>query len=1070
MLYKSISSTKPYTRSNKSTKSNDFTYEYTDKFKRRSTTIHANDVPAFISSSCHDTNINPTQELNKNSTHSLNMSNAQLIEIFCLNVQGIRPECVNTKVKIPFIRDEIQSNTKFTPFFALIETHLNKDHFDAEISIENYTVYRSDRKDRKGGGVALYIHNSLIVNSIERYSDGMCESVIVFLKDANLYISVTYRPPKANEMSFKNCINTVKAFTNTNPGVEHMMLGDFNFRTINWKNESITSCPITISERNQARYFLEYTDENLLIQMVQENTRKDAILDLVLTTNIDIIHNIKIEKTSLSDHNFVKVSIVYPELQKEKDNTPITMQTKKPLDKLDLHKADWPKINDDLRKVDWDSILENKSVEQMLSVFEEEVNTACIKHCPERQFGGRNRIYIPKERRGLLRKKKKLNGRINYYTYVNVVNTSEKLKKVEREKEKVEEEIRSSHKAEMERKELEVISKIVKNPKVFYSYAKKRKKTVSKIGPLSDKNKIYSEAKMKADILQRQYCTVFSDPKNISTQNIPDNYDETKPTINDITFTVEDIKKAIDDIPTFSAPGPDKIPAILLKKCKDELAHPLYMLWRLSLDTGNIPEILKTQGIIPIYKKGDKSDAANYRPVSLTSHIIKLFGRVVRSNIVKFIEEQILLADEQHGFRPSRSTVTQLLVHIDNILDILETAENADVIYLDFAKAFDKVDHKLLLKKIRNLGIGGRLLNWIENFLTNRKQHVIVDGEISQTAPVTSGVPQGTVLGPVLFIIFIDDLTKAIEYSNLNIFADDSKLTLKIKSDNDHINLQKDLHSSIIWALLNNMALNTDKFQLLQHGPNNHLKRPYEITNNQSLSNSESVKDLGLRVSADLDWEEQFTNMVKEGKKFTGWILRCFQSRSPEIILPLFKMFVIPRLEYACLVYMPYKNKDIVRLEGLQRTLTSRLDNLRGQNYHQRLKSLKLYSLQRRRERYAIVMMWKMAIGLTKNFLNLEFYNTQRFGMKCHIKLAKTSAPRHVQTLRNNYFTAVGPSLFNCIPGSVKCKDKLQTFKSALDRYLQNIPDLPPIPGYNFPNKNSIVDWVHGGAVLPATS
>ena len=174
------------------------------------------------------------------------------------------------------------------------------------------------------------------------------------------------------------------------------------------------------------------------------------------------------------------------------------------------------------------------------------------------------------------------------------------------------------------------------------------------------------------------------------------------------------------------------------------------------------------------------------------------------------------------------------------------------------------------MKKIRNLGIGGRLLNWIANFLQDRKQHVIVDGEISKTAPVTSGVPQRTVLGPVLFIIFIDDLTEAIKYANLNIFADDSKLTLKIKSNEEHTSLQKDLHAAIIWSLLNNMALNTDKFQLLQHGANSHLKVPYEISTNKPLNNFESVKDLGLRVNIDLDWEEQFTSMVKDGKKIHG--------------------------------------------------------------------------------------------------------------------------------------------------------------------------------------------------------
>ena len=401
--------------------------------------------------------------------------------------------------------------------------------------------------------------------------------------------------------------------------------------------------------------------------------------------------------------------------------------------------------------------------------------------------------------------------------------------------------------------------------------------------------------------------------------------------ISDIDITIKDIIDAIKDIPTHAAPGPDKIPAIVLKECAEQLSEGILKIWRLSLDTGNIPEILKLQTIIPIYKKGSKTLPENYRPVSLTSHLTKLFERILRKKLMKHIEENKLLSDNQHAFRCGRSCLSQLLQHMDYVLKALENKFNIDVIYLDFAKAFDKVDHVILLKKLKSFGITGKLHQWISSFLENRYQQVIVNGKLSRKEKVVSGVPQGTVLGPLLFLIYINDLEAEMKNCILRVFADDSKLVMKLKEITDHQKLQEDLDSGMNWAEMNNMQLNDKKFQLMHYGTHENLKQPY--TTGQVVINSEStVKDLGIYLSEDLSSETQISEAIKSGRKFLWWILRSFKSRTAETMLFLYQSYVLPKMEYSSIMWSPYKKKDIAKLESIQRTLTAKIENLEQYN------------------------------------------------------------------------------------------------------------------------------------------
>ena len=982
-------------------------------------------------------------------------------------MDGINPKVKKQKIKLKTLGDIVNQSEKEIPFFMIGETHLKEYILDAEINIPNYNIIRADRPStRRKGGVAIYSHHSFSLEDTQTFSNSYCELAMTYNRMNNIVIIAVYRPPLTPAEKFRECLERIKKYKDEHETAVTLIMGDTNLKYINWENETIRTPdtikqPITPAERIASEMLLDFVNEELLVQVVSENTRKEkSLLDIILTSDDDIIYNTKVEKTNLdTDHDIITCDIL---LKNTNTATSIREQDadKKPLDKLNFNRAEWDPIRDELSKVNWESELSDEmTVVEMYNKFEEIIYNTSEKHTPQRTEREINKQKIPRNRVVLIRKRKRINSKINYLKYIHPTNSSKKIEKLNKKKFEIEQEIKNLINNELARKELDAISKMKKNIKFFYQYVKKNQKSESKIGPMQDtKGTLHTDPKEKANLLQNQYCKAFSNPHK---ENLKKDFDTIcNETISDIEITIKDIIEAIKEIPTYASPGPDKLPAIVLKECADQLCKAVLIIWRKSLDTGEIPDILKLQTIIPVYKKGSKTLPENYRPVSLTSHLTKLFERILRRKLILHIESNNLLSDNQHAFRSGRSCLSQLLQHIEYVLETLEKKCNIDVIYLDFSKAFDKVDHSILMQKVKQFGIQGKIYTWLENFLSNRYQQVIVDGILSNKEQVISGVPQGTVLGPLLFLIYINDLEPELKKSILRIFADDSKIVKPISNQNDHDELQTELNIAMKWADRNNMELNHKKFQLMQYGKDEHLKTPYE-TGHEIIDSDSDIKDLGVYLSADLTWETQVTEAIKKGRQFLGWILRSFASRDTEVILFLYKTYVLPRLEYASLLWSPYQQKNKIKIEAIQRKATAKIDELKNYNYHQRLRKLKLFSLQRRRERFTAIYMYKLSMGLVPNNLNLNFYTTRRGELKCHAPRLNAQNTHH-STVRHNYFTSTGPSLFNQLPAKLKDANTLDIFKCQLDKLLWTIPDLPPSPGYQVLNRNTLLEWMTG--------
>ncbi len=342
---------------------------------------------------------------------------------------------------------------------------------------------------------------------------------------------------------------------------------------------------------------------------------------------------------------------------------------------------------------------------------------------------------------------------------------------------------------------------------------------------------------------------------------------------------------------------------------------------------------------------------------------------IVRAHVLKHLDTNNILKDEQHGFRERRSCLTNLLEMMEYWTEILNEGDGIDVAYLDFRKAFDLVSHKHLLYKMSKYGITNQTLNWIGAFLHQRSQKVVVRGATSESFAVTSGVPQGSVLGPILFLIFINDLPLEV-ISPLSLFADDSKVFSKIVSnknlkkcnnENGNLKLQNDLNTIAGWAKKWKVEFNVDKCKIMHIG-NQNLKHTYTM-DGTNLTTTREERDLGVVIDDQLGFDKHIRGIVKKANRMLGLIRIGFTCLDKEIFMNLYPVLVRPLLEYCVQVWSPYKRKYVNLLEGVQRRATKLVPALRNLQYEERLKRLGLTTLEDRRERGDMIETYKLITG-----------------------------------------------------------------------------------------------------------
>jgi hypothetical protein len=905
------------------------------------------------------------------------------------------------------------------------------------VNVSNYNLFRRDRSST-GGGVCIYVRADILASEVndEFLNDSGVEQVWAEIKagDEKILVGCMYRPPRFMENNKINVIiKHVHDLIKSKKYDSFMLAGDFNYPKIDW---NIDAARIDIDEGPE-REFLDMLDDCFISQSVDFPTFQTKtgnftnVLDLILSDNSERVVNVE-RGPPLGCLEKAHVTLTWEFLLANK-----VQQTTRELQANFLYKkGDYLGMEEEFDKVDWNTLFERKDAEECYKLFLEIYSTMRERFIPVYKSTGISRPkWMTRDVLVAIRNKKRL-----YKKFLAGGCKHEKLKAdYIAQRQATNRLIRNSIKSFEQKLAVEAKT----NSKAIFAYVKERQSTPTTIKGLLDKFGSLVETPEKiANVLNEQFQSVFTHDDD---SELPI-FNRTDTICSDILgplLSVEEIMNRLSCLDKHKAAGNDQVHPHVLSSCSKSLAMPLSIIFQKSFDDGVLPTDWKKSNVVPIYKKGLRKIAENYRPVSLTSVPCKVFEGILRDVMMTHLLNNELISDAQHGFVPKRSCVTNLLEFLDFITGFLDKGIPMDVIYLDFAKAFDKVSHRKLTHKLQGYGFRGKILKWIENFLHGRLQRVVYDGVGSEWLLTESGVPQGSVLSPLLFVVFINDLPGILD-SMTKLYADDSKFGRRVESSGDIELLQKDLDSVQKWCEVWSMKLNEAKCKVMHLGKKNQ-RGCYKLTNSDSLmeytlESSSCEKDLGLLFSDNLKWSAQVSTSAAKANQMLGLLKRTFKFWTPSTFSLLYKSLIRPQLEFANSVWNPCFHKDINILEKVQKRATKLIPVIRHLDYESRCNFLGLTSLEERRKRGDLIQFYKIRNGLDsvkfsnepvligRNGPSNVSSNLRRAGLVYEVEASKTNIRRH-------FFTNRAIKLWNELPIETTMSTNLNSFKNSLDNF-----------------------------------
>jgi hypothetical protein len=904
---------------------------------------------------------------------------------------------------------------------AINETKLDSSVSNYEINIPGFEVARKDRavNGRSGGGVCLYVRNNLNFKVISDFSDERLEliTIEISMPSSKPYlVSTWYRPPNSTTELFLAFEHILEKIDQTN--LEYYLLGDMN-------------CDMLATNSNLFKHLSDILDIYGLEQLIKEPTRithnSQTLIDLCITNTPDKIVQSGIIHTGISDHS---LAFMCRKTKHNKENSRI-------IETRNFKNFDEKSFLKDVSQMPWIEIESSNDPNQMWKQWREMFMFCVDKHAPikHKRVGKQKPSWFTNDLIAKIRnrnnlKKKAISSKDNHLwtKYKQARNNTNNA-------------IKQSKKQYFANNLEKYKNDQRKTWKLLNELTSKKPNSHSTVTQLKHNDKQITSSTEIANTFNT-FFTKIGETLASSIQedsNNPESYLKSSNT----TFTleppsIETVSKLLEGLNERKAIGLDKIPNRLLKLSAAIIAPSLTSIYSKSIQTGIFPQGWKLAKVTPIFKKGDKTDPGNYRPVSVIPVVSKVFEKIIYDQLFAYFNENNLLVQNQSGFRNLHSTVTALIEATSNWSLNIDKGMFNGIVFIDLQKAFDTIDHSILLTKLKYYGIDDKTITWFNSYLSNRLQQCSANGSLSSPCEINLGIPQGSNLGPLLFLIYINDLPNCLSTSISRMFADDTSISVASDSITDiELKLNTELESLHKWLNVNRLSLNVTKTEfmimasrqkLTAHGD---LNVALEI-NNKKIKKVENTKTLGVMIDKNLNWSAHVDEITKKAACAIGALKRNRTYLSAKTAKQIYEALVLPHFDYCSQVW-----------DGLYDTLSQKLQKLQNRaaravtmsNYEVRSKDLlarlEWDSLSIRRKKQKLTLMYKIMNGGAPEYLEKLFSKqTPNYQLRNNEQCLKLPKPNTEYMKRSFFYNTA--KLWNELPTNVRKSTSISQFKSKI--------------------------------------